>query len=121
MSNVKQYDITIPKCDYKAIPFIYMKNGQKSALGEKDLLFFSVKKRESDKEYVFQKTLNDGITFDSANNKYLIEIEYEDTKDLYKGSKLLYDITIYYDGIKPKQKVVGVLEIGPKITLNEVI
>lgn len=121
MSNVKQYDITIPKCDYLAIPFSIRKDNKKVKLCEKDLLFFSVKKKESDKEYVFQKTLSNGITFDSANNKYLIEIEYEDTKDLHKGARLLYDITIYYDGIKPKQKVVGVLELGPKITLNEVV
>lgn len=121
MRKVKQLDITIPKCDYLAIPFSIKKNNEKVELGEKDLLFFSVKIKDSDKEYVFQKTLNDGIIFDSEKNRYLIEIDYEDTKDLCIGTKLIYDITIYYNGTKPSQKVIGVLEIGRKVTLNEVI
>ncbi len=121
MNNIKKYDIVIPKCDYLAIPFSIKKNNERIKFGEKDLLFFSVKKKDTDENYVFQKTLNDGIIFDSTNNQYLIEIEYEDTKSLNIGSKLLYDITVYYDGIKPKQKVVGTLQIGLKITLNEVV
>lgn len=121
MREVKQLDITIPKCDYLAIPFSYIRNGQNVALGATDLIFFSVKKYSSDENYIFQKTLEDGITFDAENTKYLIEINYEDTKELKINDKLIYDITIYYNGDKPVQKVAGELKIGLKVTLNEVI
>lgn len=40
MIEVKQLDITIPKCDYLAIPFSIKKDNEKVKLGEKDLLFF---------------------------------------------------------------------------------
>ena len=119
--EIKELDITIPKCDYLAIPFSYKRNGENVQLGENDLIFFSVKKYKNDKNYIFQKTLENGITFDSVNTKYLIEINYEDTKDVEIGDKLLYDIVIYYDGKKPVQKVVGTLEIGLKLTMNEVV
>lgn len=121
MRKVKKLDISIPKCDYLAIPFSYKKNGNNIQLNENDLIFFSVKRHEDDEEYVFQKKLGDGITFDSINTKYLIEINFEDTKDVDIGDKLLYDIVIYYNKEKPVQKVVGILEIGLKLTMNEVV
>lgn len=121
MREIKELDITIPKCDYLAIPFSYRKNGENIKLGKNDLIFFSVKKNKNSEEYVFQKKLGNGITFDSVNTKYLIEINYEDTKNVEIGNNLLYDIVIYYDGRKPVQKVVGKLEIGLKLTMNEVV
>lgn len=121
MREVKELEITIPKCDYLAIPFSYKRNGQNVALGENDLIFFSVKRYKNDGKYIFQKTLGSGITFDSENTKYLIEINYNDTKDTQIGDELLYDIVIYYGGNKPVQKVVGTLKIGLKLTMNEVV
>ena len=121
MREIKKFDISIPKCDYLVIPFIYKRNGEPTSLDEKDLIFFSVKQSKDDEEYVFQKTLENGITFDSENMRYLIEINYEDTKNLNIGDKFLYDIVIYYDGNKPIQRIIGKLKIGLKLTMNEVV
>ena len=52
--------------------------------------------------------------------KQEIEINSEDTKQLAMDIQYGYDITIYYGGNKPKQKVIGKIKIGKKYTLNEV-
>ena len=46
-----------------------------------DSAFFSVKKNYADTDYVFQKSLNDGIT-KSGDNAYIIRIAPEDTADI---------------------------------------
>lgn len=118
MQNI---DITIPKCDYLGIPFIYKINGRQTRLRENDIIYFSVKRNLSDEEYLIQKTLNNGIEFNEEEEKYYIIFNYDDTKELNIGSIYVYDLVIYYDGNKPIQKIFGNIKIGPKVTLNEVI
>ena len=117
--SVKQVNITIPRLDYKAIPLSIKENGQLVELGENDLLFMTVSKSPYS-EYEFQKSLDNGITYNSTTKKYIIEITSEDTKDLEYGYEYGYDITIYYDGDKPKQKIIGTFSITDKYTVNEV-
>lgn len=118
---MKQLDIVIPKCDYLSIPFSYKVNNEPAQLEETDIIYFSLKEKLSSEEYIFQKTLNNGIVYNEEKEKYFIEIFYEDTKELTMGANYLYDLTIYYEGKKPVQKLFGNFKIGPKITLNEVV
>lgn len=118
---MKNLDITIPKCNYAGIPFSYTINGKRAKIEEGDIIYFSVKDKLSNNNYLIQKTLNNGIEFNEDEQKYYIIFNYEDTKELEMGTTYIYDITIYYEGNKPIQKVFGNLKIGPQVTLNEVI
>ena len=71
-----------------------------------------------EKEPLFQKTLDNGITFDSEY--YHVVINPEDTNDL-PFSKLAYDIEIISDN-KVKTIYVGELELTKEVTFacNEV-
>ena len=71
-----------------------------------------------EKEPLFQKTLDNGITFDSEY--YHVVINPEDTNDL-PFSKLAYDIEVI-NGDKVKTIYVGELELTKEVTFacNEV-
>ena len=84
------------------------------------MIYFSVKKTVADDDYVIQKSLEDGISYNEELEKYFIELNYEDTVELDMNSSFLYDLVIYYNGEKPVQKLIGKFSIKPKITLNEV-
>ena len=57
---------------------------------------FSCKKKYSDKGYIFQKTLGDGIS-EVKDGKYIVRIAPEDTEDLPIGD-YLYDLEIRANG-----------------------
>ena len=89
-----------------------------------DLLDRILKRNANDISPIFQKSLNNGITYNEETKKYEIEITSEDTEKMQMGENAGiygYDITIYYGGNKPKQKVIGHFKIGTKYTLNEVV
>lgn len=122
--TVKHYDIEIPKMDYQIIEISIKENGSLVKLENTDTIYFTVKKNPNDSTPLIQKKLNDGITYNEETGKYEIEIQSEDTKDMVMGEIngiYGYDITIYYGGTKPKQKVIGSLKISNKYTLNEVV
>lgn len=119
--SIKKSNIELPKQDYLLIELtITNENEESIKLEENDLIYMTVRKDAGSGEIKFQKSLEDGITFNEETKKYEIEINSEDTKDLITKTSYGYDITVYYDGNKPKQKVIGILEIGEKYTLNEV-
>ena len=118
---IKKFNIEIPKLDYQIIVLNIKENGQSVQLGEDDLIFFTVSNNPGTENYKFQKSLENGITYNSTTKKYEIEITSQDTKELTLNVKYGYDITIYYDGDKPKQKVIGTFMITDKFTVNEVI
>ena len=115
-----EWNIEIPKQDYLAIPFSRKVNSNKVQFGEKDLLFMTAKENFEKDEILFQKSLDNGIVWDEENKRYLIEIQSEDTQNCEVNKKYGYDITVYYDEIKPKQLVVGELTVGKKFTLNKI-
>lgn len=119
--SVKKYDIEIPKLDSSDIFFGIKQDGELIQLGENDLLYMTVSLKSGDTNYKIQKSLNSGITYDSALKKYKIEISSSDTANMQEGVMYGYDITIYYGGNKPKQQVVGSFKIGKKFTVNEVV
>jgi hypothetical protein len=121
--SVKKYDIEIPKLDYYVLSIGIKENPDDTEyipLGENDLIFMTVSLHPGDTVYKFQKSLSNGITYDSETGKYNIVIDSNDTEDLEQGVVYGYDITIYYNGNKPKQKVIGNFKIGKKFTVNEV-
>ena len=121
--SVKKYDIEIPKLDYYALSIGIKASPDDTEyvqLGQNDEMFMTVSLHPGDTTYKFQKSLSDGISYDSETGKYNIAINSNDTADLEQGVEYGYDITIYYDGDKPKQKVIGKFKIGKKFTVNEV-
>ena len=119
--SIKKTNIELPKQDYLLIELtITNENEESIKLEENDLIYMTVRKDAGSGEIKFQKSLENGITFNEESKKYEIEINSEDTKDLKINTSYGYDITVYYNGNKPKQKVIGTLKIGEKYTLNEV-
>lgn len=117
---VKKYDIEIPKQDYLIISIAIKKGEEEIKLGENDLMFMTVKSFAGNKEYEFQKSLHNGIEYNEATKRYEIEINSSDTRNMVMEKAYGYDITIFYDKDKPKQKIVGKFYISDKYTLNEV-
>lgn len=119
--NVEIYNITIPKIDYMIIKMSLKENEELVELDENADIVFSVSKSPDTTDYIFQKSLGNGITYDSENKKYLIEIESNDTKNLPLNKTYGYDITIYYTDDKPKQKAIGTFTVSDKFTMSKVV
>lgn len=119
-SNVKHINIEIPKIDYLLIPMAIKENGELVELNENDVIYLTISISPNSAEYKIRKTLGNGINYDQETGKYEIEFTSEDTKQLTYNVNYGYDITIYYDGNKPKQKVIGTFKITDKYTLEEV-
>ena len=121
--SVKKYDIEIPKLDYVTLSIGIKENKDDEEyieLGSNDEMYMTVSKNPGDTTYKFQKSLSNGITYNSETGKYDINITSSDTAELVQGVEYGYDITIYYDGNKPRQKVIGIFKIGKKFTVNGV-
>lgn len=120
--SVKKLDISLPKLDYQLIKIgIYNENGELCELGENDKLFMTIKSHHNSNDFIFQKSLDNGISYNQLTQKYEIEIESNDTKNMRINTVYYYDIVIYYDYDKPKQKAVGEFCLSEKYTTNEVI
>lgn len=121
--SVEKYDIEFPKTNYQTIYFGIRDKITKDLikLNDEDLIFMTVKHSPEDEDFKFQKSLQDGITFDEELRKYIIEINTKDTKDLLLNVDYGYDITVYYSGNKPKQKVIGKFKVTDNYTSNEVV
>lgn len=119
--DIKVINIEFPKMDYKIINIILTENEVQTKLSDNDNIYFTVKKNSSDNKPSLQKSLNNGIKYNEETKKYEIEINSEDTKDMEMNGEYGYDITIFYGGNKPEQKVIGKFTIGTKYTINEVV
>lgn len=120
-SSVKHINIEMPKLDYMLLPISIKENGELVQLGENDLMFMTISNSPNSTEYKIQKSIDNGITYNQETGKYDVEFTSEDTKLLAYKVKYGYDITIYYDGNKPKQKIIGTFTITDKYTVNEVV
>lgn len=64
-------------------------------------VYFTVKERSSDKNYVLQKTLDNGITQDEEiPNRYVLLIAADDTNDFKTNYDYVFDIQIVSDLFK---------------------
>lgn len=77
--SIKNYNIEIPKMDYQIIEIVLRENGIETTLDETDEIYFTVKRNANDISPIFQKSLNNGITYNEETKKYEIEITSEDT------------------------------------------
>lgn len=119
--SVKKFNIEIPKLDFQVISLgIKDSTGAFIQLNNGDLMFMTVSLNSGDTSYKIQKSLTNGITYNSTTGKYDIQIDSSDTANLQEGLLYGYDITIYYQGTQPRQKVVGTFKLGKKYTVNEV-
>lgn len=108
-------NLRFPRGDYRKIVITNIKD----ELSPNDKIIMSVKKNVHSKDYLFQKTLDDGIKFNSLINRYEIEINNEDTKDLEMGTPYVFDIVIVYGGTKPRTTF-GNLTLTKDVTTDEV-
>ena len=92
MNNLKPYGFTLIRGDTYTITFFLYDNGQKIKLGENGQIFFTAKKNILDTNYVIQKTLSNGITFNESTLEYTITIESTDTDNLEPDLIYPYDI-----------------------------
>lgn len=108
-------NLKFPRGDYRKI---IIKNFTEP-LGESDKLIMSVKEDVYSDEYLFQKTLEDGIKFNTTIGCYEIEINNEDTKDLEMDFPYVFDIVVVYGGTKPRTTF-GSLTLTKEVTTDEV-
>lgn len=109
--------------DYFVIPVNTKKGESSYKLASNENIIFSLKRSSEEKDYVLQKSLNNGITWDNESERYLIEISHEDTKDLElcaENVRFQYDVVVILQGNKPITKR-GSLTIKRDITRNEFI
>ena len=116
-------DITLIRGDTCLISFnIKDAYGQNYELKEGDRLYFTVKKSFYTEEVVFQKTYENGISYNSATNEYLIEITQDTTAELPFGQNV-YDIKIVIsqEGEDPivKTLIKGTFTLTPNATYKE--
>lgn len=97
------------------------KDNESYQLQGNENIIFSLKRFSGDEEYVLQKSLNNGITWDSSIQKYVIKLEPEDTKDIelrYESMLFQYDIVVILKNNLVKT-IRGSLKIWRDITRNE--
>lgn len=80
-------------------------------------VYFTVKEKSSDKNYVLQKTLNNGIKLDpNVSNRYILTIDSDDTNDFKVNYDYVFDIQIVIDSTpSPIKKTI----IGGNLTLDD--
>ena len=117
--SAKIFNIEIPKMDYQIIS-LSIKDGEELVpLLESDLLFMTVREYSFSDKIEFQKSLGNGIQYNDITKKYDIVITSEDTKNMEIDKEYGYDVTILFDGNKPKQKLVGYFKLTDKYTYSK--
>ena len=102
-------------------PIKINKNNESYQLQDDENIIFSLKRFSDDEEYVLQKSLNNGITWNETLQRYILRLEPEDTNniDLYYESRLYqYDIVVILKNNFVKT-IRGSLTIWKDITRNE--
>ena len=66
-----------------------------------DMIYFTVKEKSSDKNYVLQKRLGEGIKQDSDNKyRYVLNIAADDTNNMKTNYNYVFDIEIIIEELK---------------------
>lgn len=107
MPNYTTYNIKMVKGDTESFGF------EVEGVENLDAAYFSCKRNSQDENYLFQKSLNSGIT-KRAENQYVVRIDLDDTELLEPG-QYLCDLEISKnDDVFTIFR--GVLELLPEIT-----
>ena len=108
--------IALCRGDIKYCRFcVYDENGHKSTTDFTEV-YFTVKKKFSDRYYLFQKTLTGGTIEKIELGDYQIKIEPQDTNNLQFG-EYKFDIQIQYENAI-KETFVGDFVIKPEVTCS---
>lgn len=107
MPNYTTYNIKMVKGDTESFGF------EIEGVENLDAAYFSCKRNSQDENYLFQKSLNSGIT-QRAENQYVVRIDPDDTALLEPG-QYWYDLEISKDD-DVFTIFRGVLELLPEIT-----
>lgn len=107
MPNYTTYNIKMVKGDTQSFGF------ELEGVENLDAAFFSCKRNSQDENYLFQKSLNSGIT-QRVENQYVVRIDPDDTALLDPG-QYWYDLEISKNG-DIFTIFRGVLELLPEIT-----
>lgn len=77
-----------------------------------DQVYFTVKEKSTNKDYVIQKTLFNGIERDPDNpNRYVLTIDADDTNNMKTNYNYVFDIQIVGNSIK-KTIIGGYLKLN---------
>lgn len=93
------------------------KNAQGIIKDKPEQMYFNVKKNSKKTDYVIQKKLGDGITYNEENNYYYFTIESSDTKDLKYGN-YIFNIKVITNN-KVKTICAGEFIISDEIAFME--
>ena len=94
-------DIVLTRGDTRVYTFtIVTEDGVKYVLGEKDKLYFTIKKRWFDKGCVLQKTFGNGITYDEDKQVYVLEFTHNCTCDI-DCIDYVWDIELFIGNEEP--------------------
>lgn len=104
--------ISITRGDTKVLKF-QRKNKDGIIETEAKELYFTVKENSNKQNYLFQKTLDNGITFNTEDFYYRITINPSDTDNLYYGT-YQYDIEVKEDDY------VKTIDLGEFVITEEV-
>ena len=115
----KIFNIEIPKMDYQIISLSIKDGEELIPLLENDLLFMTVREYSFSDKIEFQKSLGNGIQYNEITKKYDIVITSKDTENMEIGKEYGYDITVFFEGDKPKQELVGYFKLTDKYTYNK--
>lgn len=113
-------NITMPRGDIRPVRFtVYNQDGTESNIAF-DEIYFTVKKKYTDNDYIFQKRLTAGTIEAVEDGGYQFVIESEDTDNLRIGN-YVFDIELV-QGTEIKQTTVGTLVLTNEVTFvtNEV-
>lgn len=106
--------ITMPRGDIRDVRFtVYEPSGEISEI-DFDEIYFTVKRRAGDANYLFQRRLTTGGVIKIETGVYQFTIAAADTDDLDTG-QYVFDIEICL-GTAVKQTTVGTLELTPEVT-----
>ena len=119
----EEIHIYLPRGDIRDIPFeVYTVVDDEDVIYTDDFdeIYFTVKKRFTDEEYVFPKRLTNGSITKDIDSIYHISIEPEDTNDITFGD-YVFDIEVVTGNVI-KQTTTGSITIGYESTYasNEV-
>lgn len=77
-----------------------------------DQIYFTVKEKSTNKNYVIQKTLTKGIELDpNTPNRYVLTIDADDTNNMKTNFNYVFDIQIVVESVK-KTIIGGYLKLS---------
>lgn len=109
--------ITIIRGDSKTFKFKRKNTSNEVITAKPDKMYITFKRNSVSKDVLFQKTLDDGIEYDSTTYYYSFTINPEDTDNLSYGV-YDYDIEIITNN-KKKTILVDKLKITKEVTFTE--